>query len=62
MRKATTDPVKVTAPMNTPKHVAPRCAAPTAPGCDMYAAMDVSVAARPTSEWNAATSCGRSVM
>ena len=28
----------------------------------MYAATDVNVAARPTREWKAATSCGRSVI
>ena len=48
--------------MRTPNHAAPRCAAPVAAGCDMYAAIDVIVAANPTKEWKAATSCGKSVM
>lgn len=48
--------------MRTPNHAAPRCAAPVAAGCDMYAAIDVIVAANPTKEWKAATSWGRSVM
>ena len=48
--------------MRTPNHAAPRCAAPVADGCDMYAAIDVIVAANPTKEWKAATSWGKSVM
>mmetsp|Transcript_23588 Transcript_23588/g.58468 ORF Transcript_23588/g.58468 Transcript_23588/m.58468 type:complete len:392 (-) Transcript_23588:343-1518(-) len=62
LAKATTEPVKVTAPMKTPNQVAPRCAAPVQLGCVAYATTEVRVAASPTSEWNAATSWGRSVM
>ena len=69
LAKAMTEPEKVMAPMATPSPISmidailmlPATPMPKASG-DMKAAQATSTAARPTSEWNAATSCGIAVM
>mmetsp|Transcript_7123 Transcript_7123/g.16245 ORF Transcript_7123/g.16245 Transcript_7123/m.16245 type:complete len:244 (-) Transcript_7123:1377-2108(-) len=61
--KATIEPVKVSDPINVPAQIATLCPrSDAAAGCAANDAMLVTAAARPTSEWNAATSWGRSVM
>ena len=68
-KKAMTEPVKVMAPMATPSDISMRLAKWTAPGSPMpnalgaySAAAATNTAARPTSEWKAATSSGMAVM
>ena len=68
-RNAMTDPVKVTAPMATPRLISMRAwpwmsatvPMPKLSGAYIAAAATIT-AARPTSEWNAATSCGIEVI
>jgi len=55
---ATMLPVNVMPPMSVPAQMA----GTAVPGCNAKETMPVMAAARPTSEWKAATSCGRSVM
>ena len=59
--KATMEPVSVTPPMAVPAKAATLCSR-SGLGSPMYDATLAAIAAPPTSEWNAATSCGRSVM
>jgi len=69
LAKAMTEPEKVMAPIATPRPISirltilmlPVTPMPKASG-DMKAAQATSTAAIPTSEWNAATSCGMAVM
>ena len=69
LAKATTEPVKVMAPITVPRPISirlwvwilPATAMPKASG-DRKAAAATNTAARPTSEWKAATSCGRAVI
>ena len=69
LAKATTEPVKVMAPMIVPSPISIRLCVLMWPGepmpkasGDTKAAAATNTAARPTSEWNAATSCGRAVI
>jgi hypothetical protein len=68
LRKAMTEPVKVIAPMATPSDISNRLACGSAPArrCRRLRRIEraaaTSTAARPTSEWKAATSCGIAVM
>ena len=68
-KKAMTEPVKVMAPMATPSDISMRLAKWMAPRSPMpklsgacSAAAATNTAARPTSEWNAATSSGIAVI
>ncbi len=69
MAKATIEPVKVMAPMMVPSPISirlctlilPATPKPEASG-EMNAAAATNTAARPTSEWKAATSCGSAVI
>mmetsp|Transcript_20826 Transcript_20826/g.67443 ORF Transcript_20826/g.67443 Transcript_20826/m.67443 type:complete len:237 (+) Transcript_20826:905-1615(+) len=58
---ATMEPVKVTAPMRVPAQMAMMWVG-SEEGWSTALATEVPAAAAPTSEWNAATNCGRSVM
>mmetsp|Transcript_3340 Transcript_3340/g.11582 ORF Transcript_3340/g.11582 Transcript_3340/m.11582 type:complete len:273 (-) Transcript_3340:1736-2554(-) len=59
---ATMEPVNVTAPMKVPAQMASLWPMSAAAGCAAKLATEVTAAARPTREWKAATSWGRSVM
>ena len=69
LAKATIEPVKVMAPMTVPSPISIRLWVLMLPGAPMpkasgetKAAAATNTAARPTSEWNAATSCGSAVI
>ena len=69
LAKATTEPVKVMAPMMVPSPISIRLCILMLPGAPMpkasgetKAAAATNTAARPTSEWKAATSCGSAVI
>ena len=69
LANAITEPEKVTAPMASPSDISTRLWAWILPGVPMpnasgafSAAAATNTAARPTSEWNAATSCGSAVI
>jgi hypothetical protein len=69
LAKATTEPVKVMAPIAVPSPISIRLCILILPGVPMpkasgetKAAAATNTAARPTSEWKAATSCGRAVI
>ena len=69
LANAITEPEKVMAPMASPSDISTRLWAWIWPGVPMpnasgafSAAAATNTAARPTSEWNAATSCGSAVI
>ena len=69
LAKATIEPVKVMAPIIVPSPISIRLCILILPGApmpkasgDTKAAAATNTAARPTSEWNAATSCGSAVI
>ena len=69
LAKATIEPVKVMAPITVPSPISIRLCILILPGRprpkasgETNAAAATNTAARPTSEWKAATSCGRAVI
>ena len=69
LAKATIEPVKVMAPITVPSPISIRLCILILPGRprpkasgETKAAAATNTAARPTSEWKAATSCGRAVI
>ena len=61
LKKATTDPVNVTPPMRTPRYAVTRCRVSACWTSERTLAILVKTAARPTTEWSAATICGSSI-
>lgn len=61
LRNATMEPVNVTPPIRIPRYPVTRCNVEMSPICAMTLPKLVITAARPTTEWRAATVWGRSV-